>query len=85
MEVRKEGVVNVHMVFEQGKKNMTYYSTPYGTIEIGDRSHQSLSWRKRDGGLNMKVDYALDMNQEHVADCCLAIQAQPKDCKKFTI
>ena len=23
MEVRKKGVVNVHMVFEQGKKNMT--------------------------------------------------------------
>ena len=28
MEVRKKGVVNVHMVFEQGKKNMTYYTTP---------------------------------------------------------
>ena len=47
MEVRKKGVVNVHMVFEQ--------------------------------------DYALDMNQEHVADCYLAIKAQPKDCKNFTI
>ena len=31
----------------------------------------------------MKVDYALDMNQEHVADCYLAIKAQPKDCKNF--
>ena len=28
---------------------------------------------------------ALDMNQEHVADCYLAIKAQPKDCKDFTI
>ena len=37
-----------------------------------------------DGGLDMKVDYALDMNQEHVADCYLAIKAQPKDCKNFT-
>ena len=26
LEVRKKGLVNVHMVFEQGKKNMTYYS-----------------------------------------------------------
>ncbi len=32
----------------------------------------------------MKVDYALDMNEEHVADCYLAIQAQPRDCKIFT-
>lgn len=46
MEVRKKGVVNVHMVFEQGKKNMTYYSTPYGTIEMGIAA-TIFSWRKR--------------------------------------
>ena len=84
MEVRKKGQVNTHMVFEQGKKNMTYYSTPYGTIEMGIAA-TNLLLEEKDGGLNMKVDYALDMNQEHVADCCLAIQAQPKDCKKFTL
>ena len=84
MEVRKKGQVNTHMVFEQGKKNMTYYSTPYGTIEMGIAA-TNLFLEEKDGGLNMKVDYALDMNQEHVADCCLAIQAQPKDCKKFTL
>ena len=84
MEVRKKGVVNVHMVFEQGKKNMTYYTTPYGTIEMGIAA-TNLDLEENDSGLNMKVDYALDMNQEHVADCYLAIKAQPKDCKDFTI
>ena len=83
MEVRKKGVVNVHMVFEQGKKNMTYYTTPYGTIEMGIAA-TNLNLQESDGGLDMKVDYALDMNQEHVADCYLAIKAQPKDCKNFT-
>ena len=75
IEVRKKGIVNVHMVFEQGKKNMTYYTTPYGTIEMGIAATN----------MNLKEDYALDMNQEHVADCCLAIQAQPKNCKNFTL
>lgn len=84
MEVRKKGVVNVHMVFEQGKKNMTYYTTPYGTIEMGIAA-TNLNLEENDSGLNMKVDYALDMNQEHVADCYLAIKAQPKNCKNFTI
>ena len=84
MEVRKKGVVNVHMVFEQGKKNMTYYTTPYGTIEMGIAA-TNLNLEEKEGGLNMKVDYALDMNQEHVADCYLAIQAQPKDCKDFVL
>ena len=84
MEVRKKGVVNVHMVFEQGKKNMTYYTTPYGTIEMGIAA-TNLNLEEKEGGLNMKVDYALDMHQEHVADCYLAIQAQPKDCKDFVL
>lgn len=84
MEVRKKGVVNVHMVFEQGKKNMTYYTTPYGTIEMGIAA-TNLDLEEDESGLNMKVDYALDMNQEHVADCYLAIKAQPKNCKDFTI
>ena len=84
MEVRKKGVVNVHMVFEQGKKNMTYYTTPYGTIEMGIAA-TNMNLEENDGSLDMKVDYALDMNQEHVADCYLAIKAQPKDCKKFTL
>lgn len=84
MEVRKKGIVNVHMVFEQGKKNMTYYTTPYGTIEMGIAA-TNMNLEENESGLNMKVDYALDMNQEHVADCCLAIQAQPKDCKNFTL
>ena len=84
MEVRKKGVVNVHMVFEQGKKNMTYYTTPYGTIEMGIAA-TNMNLEENDGSLDMKVDYALDMNQEHVADCYLAIKSQPKDCKDFTI
>ena len=84
MEVRKKGVVNVHMVFEQGKKNMTYYTTPYGTIEMGIAA-TNLNLQESDGGLDMKVDYALDMNQEHVADCCLDIHAQGKSAAGFVL
>ncbi len=77
LEVRKKGLVNVHMVFEQGKKNMTYYTTPFGTLQMGiAATNLESAGRRRD--LQMKVDYALDMNEEHVADCYLAIQAQPK-------
>lgn len=84
VEVRKKGLVNVHMVFEQGKKNMTYYTTPFGTIQMGIAA-TNLDLEESEENLNMKVDYALDMNEQHVADCYLAIQAQPKDCKDFTL
>ena len=32
-----------------------------------------------------RVMQALDMNEEHVADCYLAIQVQPRDCKDFVL
>ena len=84
MEVRKKGVVNVHMVFEQGKKNMTFYTTPYGTIEMGIAA-TNLDLKENESGLNMKVDYALDMNEEHVADCYLTVQAQSRDSENLIL
>ena len=35
LEVTKRGAVNVHMLFEEQKKNMTTYHTPFGDILIG--------------------------------------------------
>ena len=84
MELRKKGLVNVHMVFEQGKKNMTYYTTPFGTIQMGIAA-TNLDLEESKDTLNMKVDYALDMNDEHVADCYLSIRVQPTDCENFTL
>ena len=84
MEVRKKGQVNTHMVFEQGKKNMTYYTTPYGTLQMGIAA-TNLELMESEENLQMKADYALDMNEEHVADCYLAIQVQPRDCKDFVL
>ena len=84
MEVRKKGVVNTHMVFEQGKRNMALYTTPFGTLEMGI-SATSLELQESDGRIDMKVNYSLDMNQEHVADCCLDIHAQTKNAPGFAL
>ena len=84
VEVRKQGQVNVHMVFEEGKKNKTFYNTPYGTLQMGI-SATGLELKESEDGIQMKVDYALDMNEEHVADCYLTVQAQSKDCADFVL
>lgn len=84
MEVRKKGPVNTHMVFEQGKKNMTLYSTPFGTLQMGI-SATKMELKESENCIDMKVNYSLDMNQEHVADCCLSIQAQTKDPAEFSL
>ena len=84
LEVSKKGLVNVHMVFEQGKRNMALYTTPFGTLEMGI-SATSLELQESDCRIDMKVNYSLDLNQEHVADCCLDIHAQGKSAAGFVL
>lgn len=75
MEVRKKGLVNVHMVFERGKKNMTCYTTPFGTLEMGIAA-TGLSFTENEDGLEARVEYSLDINNEFVAECCLELHVQ---------
>lgn len=84
MEVRKKGQVNTHMVFEQGKRNMAFYTTSFGTLEMGI-SATNLELKESDSRLDMKVNYSLDLNQEHVVDCCLDIHAQGKSAAGFVL
>ena len=84
MEVRKKGQVNTHMVFEQGKRNMAFYTTSFGTLEMGI-SATNLELKESDSRLDMKVNYSRDLNQEHVADCCLDIHAQGKSAAGFVL
>ena len=84
VEIRKQGQVNVHMVFEQGKKNKTFYNTPYGTLQMGI-AETGVELKESEDDIQMKVDYALVMNDEHVADCYLTVQAQSKDSDEFVL
>ena len=84
MEVRKKGLVNMHMVFEPGKKNMTYYTTPYGTLQLGIAA-TGMDLKETEDGIDMTVDYSLDMNEQHVADCCLSVRAQSAGASDFVL
>lgn len=84
IEVRKKGLVDVHMVFEPGKKNMTYYTTPFGTLEMGIAT-TGIDVVEKEERLDVKIEYSLDMNSEHVADCFLTIQAGPVQSPGFSL
>lgn len=72
LELTKNGVVNTHMIFEENKKNVTHYHTPYGGLLMGiDTKEVTLMETERI--LKASVDYALDMNEEFVADCQIRI------------
>ena len=70
MEVMKKGAANVHMVFEPDKKNITYYDTPFGKIQMGIATTR-IDVKEQEDRIRVKVEYSLDMNDNYVADCNL--------------
>lgn len=77
LDLTKRGLVNVHMVFEENKKNMTNYSTPFGDILIGIDARK-IKMHEEEEGIHVDVDYALEINYEHMADCHISMNIQPK-------
>lgn len=78
MDLTKKGLVNVHMVFEENKKNMTSYSTPYGNILIGIDA-KKVSCTEEEEQISVDVEYALEVNYEHLADCKIQMHIRARE------
>lgn len=84
MEVRKKGVVNVNMIFEKDKKNIAYYQTPMGTIEM-DISATRVMTKENEKSIEIQAEYALGMNGSAVADCVMQIRVTSQGDKENTM
>lgn len=73
LTISKSGFTNVEMVFEKNKRNMTNYVTPYGTLLVGIDTDR-IDIRESDDVINIDIDYALDINYEHLADCSIRME-----------
>ena len=78
LEVSKKGLINVHMIFEENKKNMTSYMTPYGNILIGIDT-ESISLKEKEDQIRLEVEYSLDANYQHLADCKIELELHPRE------
>ena len=82
LDITKRGETNVHMMFEKDKKNVTYYYTPYGNLLIGIDATK-VQVEETEHNLSVKVDYALEVNYEHMADCKITMNIQSKNAGDF--
>lgn len=82
VELRKKGLTNVHMVFEEKKKNISYYRTPFGTMEMGIAATR-VDLTQEEDEMNVHIEYALEVNESHVADCDIQIGVASKGKRDF--
>lgn len=78
VEVRKRGLVDVHMIFEEDKKNISYYRTPFGMINMGVAA-TGISVSDTSDRILLHAAYALELNNAYVGDCEIHIKVQPKE------
>ena len=55
------GSVQSEMVFEEGRRHLSLYSTPYGNMEIGVRARRLNSTLELTGG-RLEIDYDIEIN-----------------------
>lgn len=78
VELTKKGEINVHMIFEVGKKNLTNYQTPYGTLAVGLYT-DDINFEKEKDCLRLKISYQLEINYMTMAECEISLQAASKE------
>jgi uncharacterized beta-barrel protein YwiB (DUF1934 family) len=72
LDIRKTGTVETHMVFSLDNKDMTHYATPLGEMVIETTTNR-ISMEADEDSLQVKVEYSLDINYEHVSDCSIVL------------
>ncbi|WP_097014621.1 DUF1934 domain-containing protein [Anaerocolumna aminovalerica] len=73
VSIQKKGANNVHMIFEVNRKNLTYYSTPFGDLQIGINTTSIKVTEEKDQIL-VNIQYELDINYSHVSDCEIQVK-----------
>ena len=84
LEVMKKGLSNVHMVFEKNKKNLACYDTPFGSMMVGIQTGH-VEVQETEDNIDIQVKYALDINDEFLADCHIRMNIKSKDAGDFSL
>ena len=82
VSVTKKGPFTATMLFEEASKNLTNYTTPFGSIVIGLDTH-NIELSDSEDSLKLNVDYSLDINYEYMADCNISIEARSAENTDF--
>ena len=84
MHLHKKGPINVIMDFLENKKTLTDYRTPFGSIVIGIEAIK-VDFTEEEKRIVVDVEYAMDVNYEHLADCNIKIDIRSKDGEAFSL
>ena len=77
VSVSKKGVINAQMNFEKENKLVSVYETHYGQMEMGIYT-TGICLDEQDDFLELKLEYLLEINNQHVSDSEILLQIRPQ-------
>lgn len=77
LEIMKSGIANTHMVFERGKKHLTYYDTPFGRLMVGINT-LDMDVTESEDEIYVQIEYELDVDDELIAECKIKMSIKSK-------
>ena len=75
IEIIKKGATETHMVFIEDRDTLSYYSTPFGELEVAIHTDR-LERRETGKGFQILLEYALEVNAAHMSDCNVDIKVE---------
>ena len=80
VEIMKSGANQVHMVFHENQKTTSCYQTPFGELMMGIDTTK-IKCMEHEEAMMILLEYGLDINYNHVADCNITIKVMTKEKK----
>ena len=65
------------MIFEENKKNISMYQTPFGRMDMGIATTR-IALTEQPERIFLEVDYALEMSGNYVGDCNIQVLVQAR-------
>ena len=84
VEMMKKGPIQVHLIFEEWKKQMAQYETPFGTIPVGIRSGE-VKLTEGEYDIHVELNYVLELNEEYLPDSSVTLHVKSKDAPDFSL
>lgn len=75
VELIAKGDATTHMVFTKGEKNMTYYNTPFGGMNMSIDTYQ-LNVTESDVLISADIRYGLEINLDYITECKVHIDVE---------
>ncbi len=75
VEVIRRGITSSHMLFEENRKNTSYYNMPFGKMLLGINATK-VDVKEQEDEMNIDIKYGLEVNYNFISECSINIEVK---------